>query len=310
MMSEPGGSAVVGGQQLFELNEDLRMQAFRATLILAALLLGPAVAMTLLVDRDITLRLALLVVASVSCGLVAYRAEWCAFRLRRQGSWVLLPAIVGATALVAAGSRQDAIFLVVAVAVAGTPAVVELPWAMSAGALVTLGYVLAIIVRGESLLVEGSAGALAAVLSMLAAIYAAHRVVTMATAVITDFNRDAAEAARQRGKVTLPNSSRGQYVGEDDPRDATSVRLTAEEATDQAGEGAAEKLSGYGLTPAEQTVALLASEGWPPSRIAETLKKSVRTVEKQLGSILQKLDAPNRSALAALLVEILDSIET
>jgi DNA-binding NarL/FixJ family response regulator len=307
-MSKPGGSAAVGGQRLFELNEDLQVQAFRATLILAALLFGPAAAMTLLVDRDVTVRLALLVVASVSCGVVAYRAEWCASKLRRQGSRVLLPATFGAAVLVAAGSRQDAIFLVVAVAVAGTPAVVEVAWAMGAGAIVTLGYVLGVAVRGESLLVEGSAGDLAAVLSMLAAIYAGHRVVGLAMAVITDFNRDAADSARERGRA-MPNSSRGHYVGEGDPRDATAVRLTAEEATDRAEDGAAEKLSRYGLTAAEQVVALLASEGWPPSRIAETLKKSVRTVETQLGSILQKLEVPNRSALAARLVEILGSTD-
>jgi DNA-binding NarL/FixJ family response regulator len=53
------------------------------------------------------------------------------------------------------------------------------------------------------------------------------------------------------------------------------------------------------LSPRESEVALLIADGASNRQIAERLFLSERTVEQHVRSILRKLDAPNRSAVAS-----------
>jgi DNA-binding CsgD family transcriptional regulator len=55
------------------------------------------------------------------------------------------------------------------------------------------------------------------------------------------------------------------------------------------------------LSRSEQHVAWLASQGHPNAEIARRLHKSTLTVKKQLQSVYEKLDAPGRNWLIALL---------
>ncbi|MBV8899277.1 MAG: helix-turn-helix transcriptional regulator [Verrucomicrobia bacterium] len=55
------------------------------------------------------------------------------------------------------------------------------------------------------------------------------------------------------------------------------------------------------LSRSEQHVAWLASQGHPNAEIARRLHKSTLTVKKQLQSVYEKLDAPGRNRLIALL---------
>ncbi len=52
------------------------------------------------------------------------------------------------------------------------------------------------------------------------------------------------------------------------------------------------------LTPAERQVAAMAAAGMPYKIIARQLGKSPATVRNQLHAVYQKLDVPNRTALA------------
>jgi DNA-binding CsgD family transcriptional regulator len=305
-MANALGIAAYSGEQLWGLTERLRLQVFRATLVLAALIVLPAAVMIVLVDKDVGLRLTVLMAVGVLCVLAASRAGWCADRLRARGELAFLPALLGAAILVGGGARQNATFLVIAVVLVGIPAVVEITNALAAGGIVVVGYVFSILARGESFLFDGSAGDLAALLSLLVAIYAANRVVELAAATVTDSNRDAKAASIELGEA-MPMSKGAHFVGARNPMNLASVRVTTEEATDQARGEALKRLSEYELSPALREVALHAGDGLPPKEIAKILGKSEKTVENQLALVKTKLGAENRAGLAAKVVEILSS---
>jgi|GEM_PF-4882893 len=304
MAEAPGSPPPYSGQQLWGLTRRLRLLVFRATLVLAALLALPAAAMIALVGKEVGVRLAMLAILAGLCAFGAVRAGWCAERLRRRPGLLLVVALLGAGALVAGGARQDATFLVIAAVLVGAPAIVEVRSAMGAGAIVALAYAASIAIRGEAFLLDGSAGDLAALLSLLVAIYAAHRAAELATMTVVDVNRDARDAATEVGEA-MPASRRGRFVEADGSRDPVSVRVISQEATDGTRVEALRRLSEVGLTPAQQEVALLAGDGLQQKLIAERLEKSTKTIEHQLRAIKDKLEVRNHPELTAEIHRIL-----
>jgi DNA-binding CsgD family transcriptional regulator len=291
MTDRPQPGAPFSGEQLWSLTEQLRQRMFKATLFLAALLVPPAVLMIVVVGDELGIRLALLAIVGTLCALAAAEAGWCYRRLREQQWWVLLPAFLAAGVLVIGGARQNATFIVVGIAVVGTPTVVGSFCAMTAGSIVVLGYAISLLVRQQTLLLDGSAGDIAAVISLMVAIYAAHRTAELVTLVVADVNRDARAAAPMPGEDTLAAiAARAPSM---------STRVIAEEATDQLPDDALRRLSEYGLTPAEREVAYLAGDGRPQKFIAERLGKSTKTVGNQLRSIKAKLNVETHAALTA-----------
>ncbi len=304
MAETPGVSLPYSGEQLWGLTERLRLQIFKATLLLATLLVLPAAVMIVLVGRDIGVRLALLAVLGTFCALGAAHSGWCTDRLRKHQWLVFLTALLAGSVLVLGGARQNATFLVISVAAVGTPAIVEVSSAMIVGWIVAFAYVISILVRGEPLLLEGSAGDLAALISVLVAIYAAYRAAELMTMIVADVNRDAKEASEEVGEVMSPSRS-GPFVRTSSPATSVSARVITEEATDQAPDEALRRLSEYDLTPAEREVAYLAGDGLQQKRIAERLGKSTKTVEHQLSSVKAKLEVKSHAALTAKVRRVL-----
>lgn len=298
-MAEPRAVAPpYTGGQLLGLTWRLRLQVFTATLILAALLAPVASVMVVLVGGDVALRLALLVALGALCALGAADARRLADRLRRRPVTIILAALLAGAVLVAGGARQNATFLVIAVATVGSAAIVELGWAMSAGVIVCLAYGIAVLGRGEPPLIDGSAGDLAALISLLVAIYAAERAAALVTMILADVNRDAREASTEAGEP-MPASRGGRFVEAPGEGVPVSVRVIAEEASGRTREEALTRLSEFHLPAAEREVALLAGDGLPQSQIAEQLGKSTRTVEHQLGSLKDRLEVRTHPALTA-----------
>ncbi len=290
MADRSGIGVPYSGEQLWNLTEELRLLMFKATLFLAALLVLPAVLMIVVVEDELGIRLGLLAVVGTLCALAAAEAGWCYRRLREQQWWVLLPALLAASVLVIGGARQNATFIVIGTAIVGTPTVVEIFSAMTAGSVVVAGYAIGLLVRQQSLLFDGSAGDIAAVISLMVAIYAAYRTAELVTMVVADVNRDARAAAP-------PREVSGASAGT--PMPSVSAQVIAQEATDQVPDDAFRRLSEFGLTPAEREVAYLAGDGRSQKLIAERLEKSPKTVGNQLRSIKQKLDVETHAALTA-----------
>lgn len=275
MMPEQSGVELAySGEQLLGLTEDFRFRIFRATLLIAALLLPVAAALILLIGKESGTRLALLGVLGI-CSLVALRrARWCYGFLDRRQWAALVPASFGALLLIIGGARQNATFLVIGAIVIGLPAVIEFDATISVGGIIACGYLASIAVRHEGILLDGAAGDLAAVASFLAAIYASHRTVEIVMMGVADLN-----------------------AGTIGARHADAV--IAQEATGQIPEAELAKLSGFRLTRAELPVAYLAGDGLPQQKIADRLEKATRTVEDQLASIKSKLDVDTHPELTS-----------
>ncbi len=277
--------APYSGEQLLGLTEEFRFRIFRAILLLAVVLVPLAVALILVVGKDPATRLGLLGVAGCGSVLAMWRARWCYGCLDRQQWLSLVPAACGTAVLVAGGARQDAIFLVLGAMAIGISTVIEIKAAMAVGGIIAFGYLLSIATRGEALLLGGSAGDLAAVVSLLAAIYAANRTVEIVMMGVADLNIAAEEVC--------------------DPSLGSVEEIVAQEATDQIPEGARERLSQMGITGAEMRVVYLAGEGFLTKKIAKRLGKSTSTIETQLESIKRKLDVDTSPELTAKICMLL-----
>jgi DNA-binding CsgD family transcriptional regulator len=191
---------------------------------------------------------------------------------------------LAAGVLIVGGARQNSTFIVIGTAMVGTPVVIELASAMVAGSIVVFGYAVSILVHQQSLLVDGSAGDLAALISFLMAIYTANRVAELAVLIVADVNRDAREVT---AKQPVPD------------------RILAQEATDGTADDVLGRLSEYNLTPAQRRVAHLAGDGLGQKAIAERLGKSPRTVGNQLREVKNKLAVKTHAELTFRVQQLL-----
>lgn len=164
------------------------MSIFERAMLVAILAVPVSGAMIVVVHQQLVPRLMLLLGLFVPLALAHKWAELC-YRWGKDARhrwWILGPAVLAAAVLAADGARQDAIFVVFAAALVSWVVVVGLGPGLTAGALISLGYLLGMWLRHQPLVSGGSAGDIDALVSLLAAIYGAGRVAELPKVVIDD----------------------------------------------------------------------------------------------------------------------------
>jgi DNA-binding CsgD family transcriptional regulator len=306
---------------LIALADRLRRGLFKGGLFIAVALVGTASPLILVVDERVTFRLMVLLVVGTLVALASSESDWCYERLKTHPWWILAPATAAALALASGGARQNATFIVIAAAFVAVPVAAGLGPGMASGVIVAAGYLLGIVLRGEPLFFEGSAGDIAGLLSFLTAIYGAYRVGDLVTMLLIDINRDhrvaAALGALNRQVRNPADSGSGAAQNGEIPgvtaseKDLNAARartlrdLAAEAATGTPVSDVAARLSKFELTDRELDVAILAGDGLTRKQIAARLGTSPRTVEKQLRDVRGKMDAASHAEVTAIVAELL-----
>lgn len=281
------------GRELVDLTEELRQRFVARTLFLALVLCFAAAPLIVVAGIEVQWRLVLLTALTVLCGLAFSQCERCYEVAKNHPSSVLPAAVVAAAVLAAGGGRQNPTFVVIVAVIVGLPVAAGLRAGLAAGMLVAAGYLLGILARKQSLLVDGSPGDIAAIVTMLVGVYAAHAAAGLASLMVADFNREARLALEltARGETELARVDSKDLEPRNRRREVSSVPP---------------RLAEYGVTLAEAQVALLSADGESQREIAAYLRKSSRTVENQLASVRRKLDAPTASAMAAIVARAVD----
>jgi hypothetical protein len=111
-MPDRGGGRRLSADELADVVTAMRQGLVVAALYLALLLVVPAGLLIVLVDHAVALRLMLLVLVGVLCGLGLARATWC-HRVAREHPWVMLaPTALMAVVIAVGGGHQNATFVI------------------------------------------------------------------------------------------------------------------------------------------------------------------------------------------------------
>jgi DNA-binding CsgD family transcriptional regulator len=275
---------------------------FVGGLLFAVMLVAAASPMVYLIDAHVSLRLMLLLVVGACVTLSYAFAEECFTALDENGWWALIPAGAAAGVLAGGGARQNGTFIVIAAVFVTVPTAAELAPAMAAGGIVAFGYLLGIAVRGQPLLVNGSMGDVAALLSFLVAIYGSHRVSRLVAVLIYDLNHNHLAA-------TLLEAELAQRVsvtyGSDTTRADTKRAVAVAAALDPDPDSETTRFSDLGLNDGQRAAAVLFGQGLTRKEIAERLSVSPKMVSDHREVLMSRLDVRTTAGLVGKLAEML-----
>lgn len=302
-MPETGsGWPPYAGKQLADLADLTRKGLFAGGLLFAMTLVAAASPLVYLIDAHVSLRLMLLLVVGAFVTLGYAFAEECFTALDENGWWSLIPAAVAALVLAGGGARQNGTFIVIAAVFVTVATAADLAPAMSAGGIVAGGYLIGIVMRGQPLLVNGSMGDVAALVSFLVAIYGSHRVSRLVAVLIYDLNHDHLAAKLLEAELAQRVSvTQGSERTRTETKRAVAVAAALEPNLD----AETARFSDLGLNDGQRAAAVLFGQGFTRKEIAERLSVSPKMVSDHREVLMNRLDLRTTAGLVGKLAEML-----